>query len=132
MHTGWPITSSPKPSDRTCEGNVSMANTITRRAFFNHTAVYAGAAFLTMNFPRTLRAAKESDTPAVLSTSEWATVEAITGRIIPTDSDPGGMGWALLEAVDRFEDCPGLNERATTRLGAFREALDPEWLRPAG
>ena len=78
-----------------------MANTITRRAFFNHTAVYAGAAFLAMNFPRTLRAAKESDTPAVLSQSEWATVEAITGRIIPTDSDPGAIEAGCVNFIDK-------------------------------
>ncbi|MBU1494511.1 MAG: ATP-dependent helicase [Actinobacteria bacterium] len=36
------------------------------------------------------------------------------------DDDAGGVGWALLEAADRFEDCAGLGERAATRLGAFR------------
>ncbi|MCJ7727016.1 MAG: ATP-dependent helicase, partial [Acidimicrobiia bacterium] len=38
-----------------------------------------------------------------------------------SDADLGGVGWALLEAVDRFEECVDLNERATTRLRAFRD-----------
>ena len=37
------------------------------------------------------------------------------------DGDLDRAGWTLLEAVDRFEDCNGLNQRTTTRLGAFRD-----------
>lgn len=37
------------------------------------------------------------------------------------DADLGGVGWTLLEAVDRFEECGELNDRATARLGAFRD-----------
>jgi len=35
--------------------------------------------------PRAFAAAVSSDAPVVLSAAEWATVEAITARLIPTD-----------------------------------------------
>ena len=78
-----------------------MSNTISRRVFFNRTALYGGTALLALNFPRALQAAKESSTPVVLSTSEWATVEAITGRIIPTDDEPGAIEAGCVNFIDK-------------------------------
>jgi DNA helicase-2/ATP-dependent DNA helicase PcrA len=44
------------------------------------------------------------------------------------DDDLGGIGWALLEAVDRLEDVASLSDEARRRLGAFaaryRELLE--------
>ena len=78
-----------------------MSNTISRRGFFNRTALYGGTAFVALNFPRALQAAKESSTRTVLSKSEWATVEAITGRIIPTDHEPGAIEAGCVNFIDK-------------------------------
>ena len=78
-----------------------MTNTISRRGFFNRTALYGGTAFVALNFPQTLQAAKESSTRVVFSRSEWATVEAITGRIIPTDDDPGAIEAGCVNFIDK-------------------------------
>ena len=47
------------------------------------------AAGLVLPRPRALAAAKASSRPEALSAGEWATVEAITARLIPTDHEPG-------------------------------------------
>ncbi len=36
------------------------------------------------------------------------------------ETDLGGIGWTLLEAIDRLEGCSALSDRSTERLSAFR------------
>ena len=54
-----------------------------------------------MFFPRAIEAAERSNEPTVFSPSEWRTVEAITGRIIPTDHGPGAIEAACVNFIDK-------------------------------
>jgi gluconate 2-dehydrogenase gamma chain len=51
--------------------------------------------------PRTLHAAAESSTRQALSEAEWKTVEAITGRLIPTDHEPGAIEANCVNFIDK-------------------------------
>jgi gluconate 2-dehydrogenase gamma chain len=61
----------------------------------------AVAAGLHLPRPRALAAAAASDTPAVFSAQEWATVEAITARLIPTDHEPGAVEAGCVNFIDK-------------------------------
>lgn len=51
--------------------------------------------------PRALAAAAGTSEPAVLSATEWATVEAITARLIPTDHEPGAKEAGCVNFIDK-------------------------------
>ena len=51
--------------------------------------------------PLTLQAAQESGEAEVLSDAEWRTVEAITGRIIPADHEPGAIEANCVNFIDK-------------------------------
>ena len=51
--------------------------------------------------PRALAAAAASSQPEVLSPGEWATVESITGRLIPTDHEPGAIEAGCVNFIDK-------------------------------
>ena len=78
-----------------------MSKKISRRQMLYRTAIYGGSAAVALHFPRTVHAAQESDKPLVLSASEWETVEAITGRIIPTDHEPGAIEAGCVNFIDK-------------------------------
>jgi gluconate 2-dehydrogenase gamma chain len=80
-----------------------MAQLVSRREFFLQGAVYGSALWLLLNLPRlrALRAAQESIVPEVFSAAEWKTVEAITGRIIPTDHEPGAIEANCVNFIDK-------------------------------
>ena len=65
---------------------------LSRRDFLRDTTIYGGGLWIALSLPRPLaaRAAAESSQRAVLSEAEWITVEAITGRILPTDHGISG------------------------------------------
>ena len=80
-----------------------MSKTLTRREIIFQGALYGGTLWLLGNAPRSLaaNAAGESSVPAVLSATEWNTVEAITGRIIPTDHEPGAIEAHCVNFIDK-------------------------------
>ena len=80
-----------------------MASPITRRDFLLQSAVYGGAVWAALNVPRprALAAAVASSTPVVLSAAEWTLVEAISGRIIPADEEPGAIEAGVVNFVDK-------------------------------
>ena len=78
-----------------------MAKKISRRELFRQTALYGGSALVALHLPRALRAAQESTAPLVLSAEQWQTVEAITGRIIPTDADQGAIEAGCVNFIDK-------------------------------
>ncbi len=78
-----------------------MSHKISRRQMLYRTAIYGGSAAVALHFPRAVRAAQESDQPLVLSAGEWSTVEAITGRIIPTDHEPGAIEAGCVNFIDK-------------------------------
>ena len=77
--------------------------TLSRRAFLRDTTLYGGGLWIALSLPRpnAARAAAESQTPAVLTPAEWATLEAITGRIIPTDPEPGAIEAGCVNFIDK-------------------------------
>ncbi len=74
---------------------------LSRREFFARTAVYGGSVLVGLQLPRALRAAQSSTEPAVFSPAQWRTVEAITGRIIPTDAEPGAIEAGCVNFIDK-------------------------------
>lgn len=80
-----------------------MSKTLTRREIMLQGALYGGTLWLLGNVPRPLAAsaASESTAPAVMSATEWNTVEAITGRIIPTDHEPGAIEANCVNFIDK-------------------------------
>ncbi len=78
-----------------------MSHKISRRQMLYRTAIYGGSAAVALHFPRALRAAQESDQPLVLSAAEWRTVEAISGRIIPTDHEPVAIEAGCVNFIDK-------------------------------
>ncbi len=76
---------------------------VSRREFVAQSALYGGAFWVLWNLPRplALRAAQQSTEPEVLNDAEWKTVEAITGRIIPTDHEPGAIEANCVNFIDK-------------------------------
>ena len=76
---------------------------LTRRDFLRDTTIYGGGLWISLSLPRpnAARAAAESSGRAVLTETEWITVEAITGRIIPTDHEPGAIEARCVNFIDK-------------------------------
>jgi gluconate 2-dehydrogenase gamma chain len=80
-----------------------MAEPVSRREFLIQSALYGSSLWVLLNTPRprAARAAAESTRSEVLSAAEWKTVEAITGRIIPTDHEPGAIEANCVNFIDK-------------------------------
>jgi len=80
-----------------------MSSDVSRRELIVGGAVSGGALWLVLTLPRPLaaRAAQASSRPLVLGADEWKTVEAITGRIIPVDHEPGAVEAGCVNFIDK-------------------------------
>jgi gluconate 2-dehydrogenase gamma chain len=76
---------------------------ITRRAFLRDGTLYGGSLWIALSLPRphAARAAAASSERAVLTPAEWRTLEAITGRIIPSDHEPGAIEARCVNFIDK-------------------------------
>lgn len=75
---------------------------LSRRTLLRGTSLFGGGLLMALNLQRPLAlAAMESDTPAVLNATQWQTVEAITGRIVPTDHQPGAIEANCVNFIDK-------------------------------
>ena len=74
-----------------------------RRDFVHRTGLYGVGVLAGLHLPRpdAARAAAESSAPAVLSTVEWKTLEALTARVIPTDHQPGAREAHCVNFIDK-------------------------------
>lgn len=74
-----------------------------RREFVARAAACGGTLWLASSLPRplALEAARRTSERLVLSEEEWKLVEAITGRIIPTDEDPGAIEAGCVNFIDK-------------------------------
>jgi gluconate 2-dehydrogenase gamma chain len=102
---------------------------LTRREFFARSALCGGTAWLLWSLPRplALKAARQSTERLVFSEAEWKLVEATTGRIIPTDSDPGAVEAGCVNFIDKalaYEeaDLRRLYQAALRSMDGFAEA----------
>ena len=80
---------------------VGKPKEISRRELFSRAAAYSTSGFIALQYPRALHAAEMSTDRLVLSLAEWNTVEAITGRIIPTDDEPGAIEAGCVNFIDK-------------------------------
>ena len=76
---------------------------LSRREFVVQSTLYGGALWMLLNAPRprALQAASETTYREVLSEEQWRTVQAITGRIIPTDHEPGAIEANAVNFIDK-------------------------------
>lgn len=81
----------------------SNSTTLTRRSLLRGSSLYGGGLYLALSSPRPLAAAAALKTSAadVLSAQQWQTVNAITGRIIPTDHQPGAIEANCVNFIDK-------------------------------
>ena len=79
------------------------AHGLDRRAFLQRGGIYGAGVLVALHLPRpeAARAAAESTAPTVLSPPEWATLEAATARIIPTDHEPGAKEANCVNFIDK-------------------------------
>lgn len=89
---------------------------LTRRQFL----ITAGATWISplIGRPGAAAAAEASGDPEFFTDSEWLTVEAMTGRIIPTDDLPGAIEAHCVNFIDKAL----VNEDAGA-AGLYRSAL---------
>ena len=76
---------------------------LSRRGFLIQSALYGGSLWVLLNTPRprAVRAARASSHHEALTDAEWQTVEAMTGRIIPTDHEPGAVEANCVNFIDK-------------------------------
>ena len=112
-----------------------------RRRDFVARGTRMGAALWTlMQVPRpaALVAARRSSVRLTFSQSEWELAEAITGRIIPTDHEPGAIEAGCVNFIDKalayedrayrsayFEGLLSVDRAAEERFGGPFVSLDP-------
>jgi gluconate 2-dehydrogenase gamma chain len=76
---------------------------LSRREFVVQSTLYGGALWMLLNArrPRALQAALETSYREAFSEEQWMTVQAITGRIIPTDHEPGAIEANAVNFIDK-------------------------------
>jgi gluconate 2-dehydrogenase gamma chain len=76
---------------------------LTRRDFLRDTTLYGGSLWIALSLPRpnAARAAAASSERSVLTEMEWRTLEAITGRILPADHEPGAIEAGCVNFIDK-------------------------------
>ena len=79
------------------------AKPINRREFVRRGSLYGAGILIGLNTPRpkAAQAAAESVEPAILTKHEWETLDALTGRIIPADEDPGAREANCVNFIDK-------------------------------
>ena len=86
------------------KGNAKAdANTkMDRRTLLRGASIFGGGLYMALNAQRPLaRAAMANENPIVFTQEQWKTVEAITGRIIPTDNQPGAIEANCVNFIDK-------------------------------
>jgi gluconate 2-dehydrogenase gamma chain len=80
-----------------------MSGNVTRREFVRGGSLYGAELWLSLQLPRprAAAAAAASTEPVSLTAHEWATVEAIASRILPTDHEPGALEAGCVNFIDK-------------------------------
>ena len=108
---------------------MSTANnsSLSRRDLLRGVTVASGSLLVALNTPRPLAiAAMSNEKPVVFNRRQWLVVEAITGRIIPTDHQPGAIEANCVNFIDKAlanEDAEALPD-VTAGLNALEIVTD--------
>ena len=106
---------------------------LSRREFFLQSGLYGGSLWMLLNMPRprAVRAAQESTLREVLDEGQWKTVEAMTGRIIPTDHEPGAIeAGEMLDLIPERRDRGCRADQPIHRMG--HASMRPGQVWPGG
>lgn len=77
-------------------------NVLSRRAVLRGSSIFGGGLFMALTLHRPLAiAAMKSETAVVFTAAQWQTVAAATGRIIPTDHQPGALEANCVNFIDK-------------------------------
>ena len=91
---------------------------LSRREFLRQSALGAGTLSLWLSLaPRALRAAQASREPAFLEATEWAALDAIAQRLIPSDDTPGAREADCVNFIDKLLAEQDSRERLVVRSG---------------
>ena len=75
---------------------------LSRRHFLKQSSLYGASLWVGLQArPQAALAARASHTSVTFSASEWASVEAITGRILPAVGGPGGIEAGCVNFIDK-------------------------------
>ena len=76
---------------------------LSRRGFIEKSVIYSGGllSFINLPRPKTWAAVEASGDPLTFTQEQWQAVEAITGRILPTDEDPGAIEANCVNFIDK-------------------------------
>ena len=92
---------------------ISESKTLRRRTLLRGASLFGGGLFLALNIERPLAlAAMKNGTAATLDPGQWQTVAAMTGRIIPTDHQPGAIEANCVNFIDKALDNEDSSSRA--------------------
>lgn len=80
-----------------------MSENLSRRNFLGKASLYGGGLSLAMmtRLPLAEAAAAKSRKPESLSEVEWCAIEAMTGRIIPSEDSPGAIEANCVNFIDK-------------------------------
>lgn len=80
-----------------------MSEDLTRRNFLGKASLYGGGLSLAMmaRLPLAEAAAAKSRNPESLTKIEWCSIEAMTGRIIPSGDSPGAIEADCVNFIDK-------------------------------
>jgi gluconate 2-dehydrogenase gamma chain len=92
---------------------ISESKTLRRRTLLRGASLFGGGLFMALNIERPLAlAAMKNGTAATLDPGQWQTVAAMTGRIIPTDHQPGAIEANCVNFIDKTLDNEDSSSRA--------------------
>ncbi len=76
---------------------------ISRRTLLRNGALLGGGLYVAgqLAFPKAAAAAAASNDPLVFTKAQWALVEAMTARLIPTDDQPGAREAGCVNFIDK-------------------------------
>jgi len=98
-----------------------VSNDLTRRGFLGRASLYGSGFSLAMvtGLPLALEAASKSSAPESLTQTQWCTVEAMTGRLIPTGDTPGAIEANCVNFIDK-----ALAHEEHAALGMVQQGLE--------
>ena len=95
-----------------------MSKNLTRRDLLGRASIYGTGLSLAMisHLPLAAAAAARSQTRETLTETEWCAVQAITGRLIPSDGSPGAIEANCVNFIDK-----ALAHEEKSALGMVRQ-----------